>query len=636
MPTTKNIRSHASDIIIIDDEIRNLKLMAQLLTEQGYKARSAENPQMAIDSALMHPPALILLDVKMPQMDGFEVCRRLKQDERTRDIPIIFISALKDVQDRVRGFEAGGVDFISKPFHVPEVLARVRTHMELRDMQLNLKEIISERTAELEDEIGERKQAEAKIRQSEEKFKGVFNSMVDVFARADLEGKCLLISPSVFNVVGYVPEEIMGRNFAEFYTRPKERELFIKRLMETGSVWNYELEIKRKGGNRIIISSNAKVINNDSGQPICIESVFRDVTATKKVAESLLISEKKYRDLVDNSLVGVFNSSLDGKLLFVNDALAMMYDFDSPEHMLAEGSLPRWVDPKKREQLMSDLQEHGSVSNFEAESITATGRNIHVLFSVKLQDEVIAGMVMDITERKQGEKKILDHQQRLKALASDLTVAEEQERRRIATDLHDNVGQSLALSLLQLAAAENSVDNSAVKGQFDEISKTLLSAVQDTQHLIFELSSPTMNEFGLGAAISEWVELKVNPYHDIKVTVVDNHERKRLDQDQNAILLRSVRELLTNILKHSKADNATVLLEPSDGATLVTVQDNGIGFDPERVRRNVSPDGGLGLFSIEERLSDFGGSLVIDSKVHQGTTIVMMVPYLDTVKEATT
>ena len=137
------------DILIVDDEIPNLKLLTQLLSQQGYQVRPAERPRLAIDSALALPPALILLDVRMPEMDGFEVCKRLKQDERTKDIPVIFISALQEVEEKVRGFEAGGVDFITKPFQKEEVQARVRTHMELRHMQLNLEEIIARRTDEL-------------------------------------------------------------------------------------------------------------------------------------------------------------------------------------------------------------------------------------------------------------------------------------------------------------------------------------------------------------------------------------------------------------------------------------------------------------------------------------------------------
>ena len=103
-----------SDILIVDDEIANLKLLAQLLEQQGYKVRPLDRPQLAIDSAIAQPPALILLDVRMPDMDGFEVCERLKQNLGTSEIPIIFISALQGVQDKIRGFNVGGVDFISK------------------------------------------------------------------------------------------------------------------------------------------------------------------------------------------------------------------------------------------------------------------------------------------------------------------------------------------------------------------------------------------------------------------------------------------------------------------------------------------------------------------------------------------
>ena len=153
-------------ILIVDDEIANLKLLKELLSHEGYQVRPADHPQVAIDSALAQPPALILLDVKMPEMDGFEVCRCLKQDERTREVPVIFISALHEVDDKLRGFEVGGVDYITKPFQEEEVLARVRTHMDLRNMQVNLEEMVAKRTTALENEIYERKQAEIELKEA--------------------------------------------------------------------------------------------------------------------------------------------------------------------------------------------------------------------------------------------------------------------------------------------------------------------------------------------------------------------------------------------------------------------------------------------------------------------------------------
>jgi PleD family two-component response regulator len=124
MANKHELIAQGADILVVDDEIASLRLLTEILTREGYQVRPAEGPQVALKSALAHPPSLILLDVKMPEMSGFEVCQRLKQDERTRDVPIIFVSALQDVHDRVQGFEVGGVDFVSKPLEESEVLAR--------------------------------------------------------------------------------------------------------------------------------------------------------------------------------------------------------------------------------------------------------------------------------------------------------------------------------------------------------------------------------------------------------------------------------------------------------------------------------------------------------------------------------
>ena len=291
------------DILIVDDEIPNLQLLSELLGREGYHVREATQPQMAIRSALAQPPALILLDVKMPDMDGFEVCRRLKQDERTCDIPLIFISALQDMQDKIRGFEVGGVDFISKPFQEEEVLARVRTHMSLYNIQQNLEEMIIVRTAEL--------------------------------AR----------------------------------------------------------------------------------------------------------SEAKYRDLVDNSMVGVFNTTFNGRFSFVNDAMVKLFEFDSTEQMIAHGSLECWRDPKDRERMLAALQEHGSVTNFEAESITHTGRHIQVLFSAKKIGSVIYGMVMDISDLHGAYAEIKQLQMQLQAESAYL-----QEEIKLENNFENIIGQSEALN----------------------------------------------------------------------------------------------------------------------------------------------------------------------------------------------
>lgn len=128
------------DVLIVDDTPDNLRLLSQMLSEQGYGVRAVASGSRALASVRAAPPDLILLDIKMPGMNGYEVCERLKADERTRDIPIIFISSLDAIQDKVKAFTAGGVDYVTKPFQLEEVLARVETHLALRKLQQQLQD----------------------------------------------------------------------------------------------------------------------------------------------------------------------------------------------------------------------------------------------------------------------------------------------------------------------------------------------------------------------------------------------------------------------------------------------------------------------------------------------------------------
>jgi sigma-B regulation protein RsbU (phosphoserine phosphatase) len=142
-------RSQAN-ILIVDDKPANLQLLSKMLSEHGYRVRPVPNGAMALSAAQAEPPDLVLLDIKMPEMDGYSVCEQLKTDQKTCDIPIIFISALDAIQDKVKAFRAGGVDYITKPFQIEEVLARVDTHLTLRKLQTQLQEANQKMTAELE------------------------------------------------------------------------------------------------------------------------------------------------------------------------------------------------------------------------------------------------------------------------------------------------------------------------------------------------------------------------------------------------------------------------------------------------------------------------------------------------------
>jgi diguanylate cyclase (GGDEF)-like protein len=157
---TSDLKSFAGNILVVDDTPDNLRVLSASLGEKGYQVRCAKNGSMALIAAIKEPPDLILLDIKMPDMDGYQVCQQLKANEKTRDIPVIFLSALDDIFDKVKAFNVGGVDYITKPFQVEEVAIRVRHQLDLQTAkaaiyQLNskLEQKVQERTAQLEQVI---------------------------------------------------------------------------------------------------------------------------------------------------------------------------------------------------------------------------------------------------------------------------------------------------------------------------------------------------------------------------------------------------------------------------------------------------------------------------------------------------
>ncbi|MEK8020533.1 MAG: hybrid sensor histidine kinase/response regulator [Candidatus Parabeggiatoa sp.] len=163
MSENETIVEKSGNILVVDDTAANLRLLTKLLSDNGYEVRPAPNGTLALKSVALILPDLILLDIMMPDLDGYEVCRRLKASEHSRDIPIIFISAINETMDKVKAFNIGGIDYITKPFEADEVLARVKTHLTVRLMQKK----VAEKTDQLHAKVEELIQTRQELVQSE-------------------------------------------------------------------------------------------------------------------------------------------------------------------------------------------------------------------------------------------------------------------------------------------------------------------------------------------------------------------------------------------------------------------------------------------------------------------------------------
>ena len=231
----------------------------------------------------------------------------------------------------------------------------------------------------------------------------------------------------------------------------------------------------------------------------------------------------------------------------------------------------------------------------------------------------------DLTEYKRAEEKLIAYQDQLRSMASELSLTEERQRRRIATELHDRVGQTLAISKIKLGVLKSAGGCDDFQALIDEVRKLVEQAIQDTRSLIFEISSPILYELGFEAAL-EWLAEQVQKQHGILSTYEDDGEEKPLDDDIRALLYQAVGELLINAAKHAHAQHIRVMSRRDGKYIHVSVEDDGVGFETSGSGMTRGEGLGFGLFSIRERLNYVGGHLEISTARGKGTCATLVAP----------
>ncbi|MEP0884022.1 response regulator [Trichocoleus sp. ST-U3] len=296
-------------ILIVDDIPENLQLLAGMLSEQGYIVRLAPDGQLALQFVRSNPPDLILLDILMPDLDGYEVCKQLKTSPTTQDIPVIFISALNEVFDKVKAFSLGGVDYITKPFEVREVLARVENQLRLRRFSKQL----LEQNARLSKEIEERKRLEHErertqeaLQASESELRALFAAIPDPLFVINSVGRVLKLVPLAPEQLYKPAEEQIGRTLHEIFEQP-QADIFlcyIQQALSTQQILNVEYNLTM-GGREIWFAARISPISQD-----LVIWLARDISDRKCAEEASILAERnriarEIHDTLAQALTGV-------------------------------------------------------------------------------------------------------------------------------------------------------------------------------------------------------------------------------------------------------------------------------------------------------------------------------------------
>jgi len=231
----------------------------------------------------------------------------------------------------------------------------------------------------------------------------------------------------------------------------------------------------------------------------------------------------------------------------------------------------------------------------------------------------------DITNRVKAERQVLAYQAKLKSLASELTLTEERLKRTVATELHDRISQSLVVSKMSLAYLQQSIIDPSLREEVTHIEEMLSEVLEESRSLTSQLSYPALNVLGLPRAIELWIEDEIQLKHGLRTHFADDGADKPLNEDVKAVLFRSIREILNNIIKHAEAGNVDVTLGRENQDVVVEIRDDGIGFDPQIV---VQKSCGFGLLSIRESLARLEGRIEIESEKGFGCRVTLRVPLL--------
>lgn len=476
-----------------------------------------------------------------------------------------------------------------------------------------------------------RERAEERLAQSEERFRELFENMsngVAVYEARD-DGEDFVfkdINSAGQRMVDVSREEVVGRSVLELFPRIREMGLFevFKHVWRTGEPALLPATIYQDG--RIQKWVENHVFKLPSSE---IVAVYENLTVQKQAEQDLQESEEKYRK--------VFESESDAIMIFdaetrrfvdVNNAAVKLYGYSREEFLLLTQSAitaePEKSEESIRETLAGRLygvpcrlhrKKDGTVFPVEIAACT---------FSWKGRT-VVCGVIRDITERMARVKELQKNREELRKLASELSLAEQHERERVAAELHDGVSQLLTSSVIRLNSLKaTSLPDSAAES-IETICSILKETMQQTRSLTFELSCPMLNELGLAAALEE---LCASMTHEqsIRFEFKGGMEPIPLAMDRKIVLYRSTRELLINVMKHSEAKWACVKLEREDDHVRICVEDAGKGFDASMAGKGFSPTGGFGLFNIREYLQHIGGCLKIESIPGDGTEVVLSVP----------
>jgi len=654
-------------ILVVDDQPQNIELLEAYLVPQGYEIVSAANGEEALEKLSGNQIDLILLDVIMPGMDGFEVTRRVRQDDKIRLLPIILVTVLQEAEDRVKGIEAGCDEFISYPVDKMELLARVRSLLKVKaynDLMSNYrKELeirVKERTAELE-------RTRVALEQTNAYHRNLIEVSLDPLVTISIAGKITDVNKATIKATGRSGHELVGTDFSDYFTEPEKARAGFKKAFEEGTVQNYELEIKHRNGHLTPVLYNASLYYDEAGKAAGIFAATRDITVLKKAEADLrehrdqleeLVKERtkdlreredQLRHTQEIANLGGWELNLTNNRLSWSDEVYRIFGLKPQEFKATYEAFLECVHPDDRAAVdgayKGSLQEGRGTYEIEHRILRKNTGEIRMVFEkcAHFRDPAgrvvrSIGMVQDITLRKRTENEMHVLNLRLEEINRHLNDF-------VFTVSHDlkaplRAIQGYANALLEDQAQKLDPDGRANIERIAIASQRLDEMIQDLlAYSRISSEQITMEPVDLKTLVREVID-RLPPEAVAKNAVFSVDPRLPAVTAHRPLMEQILDNLVLNAVTYVKPGirpEIKIWVEDRSGWTYLFVKDNGIGIAVENQERIFKvferlhgvesyPGTGVGLAIVKKGIERMDGRFGVISKLSEGSTFWIALP----------
>ncbi|MCF8346300.1 MAG: PAS domain S-box protein [Bacteroidales bacterium] len=585
-----------AQILIIDNDPIVYYLVKEILEPEGYTTEHAAEGKIALETISNKKIDLILLDIMMPVMDGFEVCARLKEDPSKRHIPIIFMSAKDDDESYSKGFELGAIDYLTKPIKQLDLILKIRNYLKLSRNEISLKE-------------------------SELKYRMLADYNYDWEYWMNPEGRFLYVSPSCERITGYTAEEFTSEpDLIVKITHPDHIEM-VRKHYEKEHSKRMEFDVLE---HKIIDRyGEVKWINHVCNPVFDSNDIFqgirgnnRDITRRKEMEDEVAESEKKFRSIFQSSIDGMVICDFKHKVLESNSAFQKVTGLS--EANIEQLQLTNFIHSGDKEMYHKWFVSiiRSEIINRPEEFRLLNPKNEVIVMEFNSRviryhgGEAVLSILRDVTERKEVHYKILN----------TIIETEEKERRRFAQDLHDGMGPLLSTIKLYTRSVLTAKDDQNKEIAIEKALETIDEAIAHTKEIAYNISPSILKDFGLVVAVKSYV----NKFNDTKKVNIHFQAdlNKRVKSNIEASLFRVIIELINNTVKHAHANNAFIEIKLRENNLLVQYSDDGIGFELQPV---IEKSKGQGLVNIINRTRSIGGEIAIETDTNKGFNVAISI-----------